>query len=110
MSDLYKESDYVDVVDEVTGEPHPHKIPKAWLGTEYAQGLKKASKSGSGSSASSDPVDIPAGDPVEDWTNAQIDAYAKREVIDLGGASNKADRLAAIAAAKAAATTTVTGT
>lgn len=104
MSDLYKESDYVDVVDEVTGEPHPHKIPKAWLGTEFAQGLKKAPKSGSSDAkAKSDggDVEIPEGAPTEDWTAKQLDAYAKRENLDIGSASTKADKVAAIAKAQA---------
>lgn len=109
MSDLYKASDYVDVVDEVTGEPHPHKIPKAWLGTEFALGLKKAGKKSSDSSGSStpdEPVEIPDGDPHDKWNVKQLDAYAQREDIDLSSAGSKAEKLTAIAKAKA---TPVTG-
>lgn len=38
----------------------------------------------------------PEGDPVEDWKGAELDAYAKAKNIDLAGASNKADKVAAI--------------
>lgn len=42
-------------------------------------------------------VEIPEGDPSDKWSNKQLDAYAKREGIDLGTPKNKGDRLAAIA-------------
>lgn len=48
----YKESEFVEVVDEETGAEHP-PIPKAWLGTEFGEGLKQAGKSSSGSSGPS---------------------------------------------------------
>jgi hypothetical protein len=38
--------------------------------------------------------------PDDTWTNAELDAYAVEKGIDMGGASNKATRLAAIAAGK----------
>lgn len=41
-------------------------------------------------------VELPAGSPTESWTNAQIDAFAQREGIDLSGSKNKTERLAAI--------------
>jgi hypothetical protein len=41
----------------------------------------------------------PEGEPSEAWTVAQLTDYAKREEIDLGGATKKADILSAIKAA-----------
>lgn len=46
------------------------------------------------------PVVVPEGEPAEAWKNAEIAAYAERESIDLGGATVKADMLAAIADAR----------
>lgn len=47
-------------------------------------------------------VDIPEGDPSEEWTAKQLDAYAASKGIDLGTGKNKAEKVAAIAAAAAA--------
>ena len=47
--------------------------------------------------ASDAPVVIPDGAPSEEWTNAQLDAYAEREGVDFAGVKNKADRMTAIA-------------
>lgn len=44
-------------------------------------------------------VEIPDGDPTEEWTNKQLDAYAAAKEIDLSGAKNKAEKVAAILAA-----------
>ena len=44
-------------------------------------------------------VEAPSGTPSSDWTNAEIEAYAKANSIDLDGATKKADMLAAIEAA-----------
>lgn len=41
-------------------------------------------------------VAIPEGNPTDAWKNAQLDAYAEREGIDVSTAKNKADRLTAI--------------
>lgn len=46
----------------------------------------------------------PAGDPSEDWTGKQLDAYAEAKGVDVSKAKNKAERVAAIAEAAAAAT------
>jgi hypothetical protein len=46
-------------------------------------------------------VEIPDGEPSEDWSAKQLDAFAERAGIDLGGATKKADKVAAIASAKA---------
>jgi len=48
-----------------------------------------------------DPVteDAPSGTPNSNWTNAEIEAYAEANNIDLDGATKKADMLAAIEAA-----------
>ena len=40
--------------------------------------------------------DAPEGEPSDSWTVAELTDYAKREEIDLGGATRKADILAAI--------------
>lgn len=93
---LYTEKDFVDVVDEVTGEPKG-SIPKSWLGTDFGAGLKKAGKAVA--PASTEPVTIPDGDPTDEWKVAEIDAYVERESIDVGGATKKDDKLAAIASA-----------
>jgi hypothetical protein len=45
-------------------------------------------------------VQVPDGDPTDAWTVAQIDKFAADRSIDLGGATNKADKLAAINAAR----------
>lgn len=45
------------------------------------------------------PAAAPEGAPSDAWTVAQLTDYAKREEIDLGGATKKADILAAIQAA-----------
>lgn len=100
----YTEKDFVDVVDEA-GEP-AGSYPKAWQGTEFwPDGVKPAGRTSSRQSAPAPdaPVEIPEGDPSDDWKVPQIDAYAAREGIDLGDAKNKADKLAAIATSKAGA-------
>ncbi|MFJ4038207.1 hypothetical protein ACIPVB_08965 [Microbacterium sp. NPDC090007] len=43
--------------------------------------------------------EIPEGTPSVDWTAKELDAYAADRGIDLGGATKKADKVAAIAAA-----------
>jgi hypothetical protein len=47
------------------------------------------------------PIALPEGSPTIAWTNAQIDAYAAREGIDVASAKNKPERLAAIDAHRA---------
>jgi len=49
------------------------------------------------------PVTIPDGDPAESWKGDELKAYAAAHEIDLKGATTKADMVAAIQAAKAAA-------
>ena len=39
---------------------------------------------------------FPEGDPTDKWTGKEIDAYARANGIDLTGAKNKADKLAAV--------------
>lgn len=46
-------------------------------------------------------VEIPEGDPSEEWTAKQLDAYSAAKGIDLGSGKNKAEKVAAIAAASA---------
>lgn len=43
--------------------------------------------------------DFPEGEPSEEWTGKQLDAYAASKSVDLGAAKNKADKVAAIKAA-----------
>lgn len=45
--------------------------------------------------------EFPETEPSESWKGEQLKAYAKANEIDLGGATNKADMVAAIAASKA---------
>lgn len=45
-------------------------------------------------------VDIPDGEPAEDWRLDQLRAYAEREQVDVAGLKSKADVLARIAEAK----------
>lgn len=47
-------------------------------------------------------VEIPVGEPSEDWTGKQLDAYAAAKGIELGSGKNKAEKIAAITAAVAA--------
>jgi hypothetical protein len=42
---------------------------------------------------------VPDDTPTSDWKNADIEAWAKDHDVELGGATTKADMLAAIAAA-----------
>jgi hypothetical protein len=46
-------------------------------------------------------VVIPDGEPTDEWSHKQFDALATRDGIDFGGATTKADKLAAIVAARA---------
>lgn len=61
---------------------------------------EKPAKQAAPAKAKGGNVQIPEGDPSKDWTNAQLDAFAAREGIDLDGAKNKGDRLTAIAEAR----------
>lgn len=90
---LYSDSDMVDAT--FAGEEV--KIPKKWVGTEYADGYVLAEKT----------VDIPEGDPTDKWKVDELKAYASRESIDLGDATTKADILKVVE--KPATTTAVTG-
>lgn len=47
--------------------------------------------------------DFPEGDPSEEWTAKQLDAYAAAEGLDIGSAKTKPEKVAAIAAAAASA-------
>ena len=47
-------------------------------------------------------VQIPEGDPTDAWSNNQLDAYADAHGIDIKAAKNKAEKLAAFAAAASA--------
>lgn len=46
-------------------------------------------------------VEIPEGEPSEEWTGKQLDAYAASKNIDVSKAKSKAEKVAAIAAAQA---------
>lgn len=43
--------------------------------------------------------EFPLGEPAEDWSNKELDAYADAHGIDIKAAKNKAEKLAAFAAA-----------
>lgn len=47
-----------------------------------------------------DAVDVPEGEPSEEWTGKQLDAYAAAKGVDLGSAKNKAEKVAALIAAQ----------
>jgi hypothetical protein len=47
-------------------------------------------------------VELPAGDPTDAWSNKELDAYADAHGIDIKTAKNKAEKLAAFAAAASA--------
>ncbi|HEY1177860.1 MAG TPA: hypothetical protein VGF17_17020 [Phytomonospora sp.] len=64
--------------------------PKAWDGSD------------ADSAPAGDAPAYPEGDPSEDWTGKQLDAYAADKNVDLAGASTKADKVAAIQAATSA--------
>jgi hypothetical protein len=49
--------------------------------------------------AESEEITLPTGDPSEEWSGKQLDKFAADLGIDLGGAKNKAEKVAAIAAA-----------
>lgn len=63
--------------------------PKAWEG-------------GNAPDAEPDGPAYPDGEPSEDWTGKQLDAYAADKTVDLAGASTKAEKVAAIQAAASA--------
>jgi hypothetical protein len=91
---MYEKDDFIDVVD-ANGAPHP-PIPKQWLGTEHAPGFKKAPKDGEKAPAA--PVQIPTGEPTDDWTIPQIDKYVADNSVDLGDAKKKDQKLPLIVA------------
>jgi len=45
---------------------------------------------------------VPEGDPSEEWTVKELEAYASEHGVDLSDAKNKADKLAAVTAAASA--------
>lgn len=47
----------------------------------------------------SEEINLPEGDPSEEWSGKQLDKFAADRGIDLGGARTKPDKVAAIAAA-----------
>ncbi len=94
---MFTDKDMVDVFDEA-GEP-AGRVPKSWVGTDLLPHGVGKSKGGASASTADEPVEIPDGEPSDDWTVKQIDAYASREGFDLGDASNKGDKLAAVALA-----------
>lgn len=102
---VYAEKDYVQVAHEGAAEPFPDPVPRTWLGTDLLPDDVVEFKS----AKADPPVDIPEGEPTEKWTVPQIDAYAAKHEVDLGGASKKDEKLALIVAHFQAPGTTVTG-
>lgn len=80
---LYTDSDMVDAV--FAGEEV--KIPKKWVGTEYADGYVLADKAAKGS----EPVVVPEGAPTDEWTVPQLDKYAADNAVDGYSAAKKKD-------------------
>lgn len=102
-STTYTEKDFVDVVDEQGNELPP--IPKRWLGTDLVPaGVVKADgKSAKSDKADDGEVKIPEGEPSEEWTGKQLDAYAAAKNVTFDkDVKNKAQKVEALAAAAAA--------
>ncbi|MFK5689596.1 hypothetical protein ACI3EY_08005 [Ornithinimicrobium sp. LYQ92] len=97
MAKTYKSDEFVDAVRVSDGEAV--SVPKSWLakGSAYSSGFTKPE-------AAKDPepqeVQIPDGDPSEDWKGEQLKAYAEKHGVDLAGATVKAAMVEAIAKAK----------
>lgn len=85
---------YVDGVLHEADSTPPAEVakqitnPKAWGGDAPAD--------------ESDAPKYPEGEPSEDWTHDQLDAYAADKSVDLTGAKNKADKVAAAKASASA--------
>ena len=96
---VYKAKDVVKVSrgSEEDGTYQEQEVPKRWLGTDLLESDWKQ-VGGKSSSSSSDDVEIPEGDPSEEWTHKQLDAYAaaQQPPVNVSGISNKADKIAAI--------------
>lgn len=78
------------------GAPVPSHVPAKEVARLVEGGFVEEIKA-----AGSDEPPFPDGEPSETWKGEQLKAYAKANEIDLGGATTKADMVAAIAAAKA---------
>lgn len=88
---MYSDKDMMTVfIDGVE-----QQVPKAWKGTDLLNAPNVSYEAADG-----DDVSVPEGEPNDSWTNKQLDAYAAAKEIDLGGAGNKAAKLAAIDKAK----------
>ncbi|MBO3663729.1 hypothetical protein [Microbacterium stercoris] len=87
------------------GDIVPQGVAEEQLERLVGRGLIEAVEVEEPSAAETAPtqetVEIPEGDPSEEWTAKQLDAYAAAKGIDLGSGKNKAEKLAAIAAASA---------
>lgn len=77
------------------GQPVPANVPAAEVKRLVDGGFLAAAED-------TDEQPFPEGDPAESWKVDQLKAFAAADGIDLGDAKNKADILAAIAAAKSA--------
>lgn len=90
--DRYTENDFVTVVDD-NGVVQENKIPKAWIGTDLAPGLKKAGRK----AASSDPGAEPAGNAsTEDWAAyARTQGATDADLVDADGEPLGRDELRA---------------
>lgn len=93
----YEEKDFVDVVDE-NDVPLEAPVPKRWLGTDLLPpGTKKAAAKTT-DPAPARPVEIPAGEPVAEWTVPQLTAWAAAQEppVDLDGKTKKDDIVAIV--------------
>ena len=85
----YKKSDIVDVVDE--NDQPLGSVPKQWIGTDL---LPASAKKAGKSQSSSEPVEVPDGEPTEKWTVPQLDLYASEKSVDgYGEAKDKKAKL-----------------
>jgi hypothetical protein len=72
-------------------------VPDETVEYYTSKGWSVAGQEAKAAKSSDGPVVIPDGDPSEEWSNKQLDAYAEREGLDFAGVKNKGDRLTAIA-------------
>ena len=85
---------FVEAYDTETGKKLEHPVPEHYIGHPLLG--RRLRRTPSSVAAEKGPVQIPEGQPNDSWTHAQIDAYASVLELDLGDASTKAQKVAAI--------------
>lgn len=89
---------FVDAYSTTTGRKQ--RVPRHFIGHPVLGAGLALTPSARGRDEEAEPdvlVEVPAGDPTDDWTRAQLDAYAATLLdLDTAPMRNKADVLAAI--------------